>query len=179
MGWVDLDAVKDPEGAKRFVDSFVGYSFGKFTTGVPSAIGVGCLIMTSYFYARYDRDPELVYNWVKWMDVNHELYKDSYWSCKYMTLDLTLDCAASQYLPMHPGTVEYLKEKGLWTKANEARQQHLIDLTGEWIDAYQVALALAEQENITVDPANEDWMRLWGSIQKEYNLLPFVYYTGL
>jgi hypothetical protein len=83
------------------------------------------------------------------------------------------------FVPLHDGTVKYLKEKGLWTDAHEKRRQQQIELIDQYIEAYQTAIDTADEKGINVDPTNEEWLELWTNYKKELGLPPFLFFLGL
>jgi len=167
LGWIDLDAEADPEGAKRFFEVYSDLSFGKITVGVPSAIGVNSLCGPSAQGGTVDIDPELVYHFVKWMAENFDRYKDAHSWCQYMTVDNLMELAETSYVPLHDGAVRYFEEIGRWTPAHEARRQQNIDLITRYIETFQACIDTADEREITVDPTNEEWLELWENAKKQ------------
>ncbi len=147
------------------------------TQGPPSAIGVWALAILSARITSEDIDPELVYHLAKWLDENYDLYKDNHTWNQYMTLDNTMKVVETWYAPAHEGLVKYLKEKGVWTAAHDARQEQNIELITRYIDAYEAAIDKADEQGIMIDPENEEWMELWENYKKD--LLPFRMFLGL
>ena len=120
--------------------------------------------------AAADRDPELIYNVVKWLDENYDRYKDAHPLNVHMTAENTLALAETSFWPLHDGTVKYLEEKGLWTTAHEARRQQNIDLLTRYVDAFAECMDMADEQGITVDATNEEWLEMWGNHKKQLNL---------
>ena len=83
------------------------------------------------------------------------------------------------YVPVHDGLIKYLKEKGLWTAAHDARQEQNIELITRYVDAFHEAIDMADEQGIMVDPANEEWMELWANYKKELGLPKFRMFAGL
>ena len=177
LAWLELDRKKDPEGAKRFADIYLMATFGIMTTGVESAHGVPGMSAVRGMSVYPDADPELVYRVVKWLDENYDKYKDAHPWCEQMTLDNLMILIETNYQVVHEGVIRYLKEKGLWTPAHEARNQHNIELLTMWEEAYQKAIDLADERGIEVNPQNEEWMELWEDYKKD--LPRFKVFEGL
>jgi len=173
LAWIELNAEEDPEGAARLFEVDPSACFGVMTKGCPSAIGVRMLVTIPSMVVWADKDPELIYHLVKWLDENHDLYKDGHPYCADMTLDALMELAEKEFVPLHDGTVKYLEEKGLWTPAHEARRQQNIELLNRYEQAYAEALDMADEQGITVDPTNEEWLELWENYKKELNLPGF------
>jgi len=179
LGWIELNAKEDPEGAQRFLDIYPAVRFGVMDIGTPSAHGVWMCPTIPRYDIHPETDPELVYNMVKWLDENYDKYKEGHPYCQYMTIDTLLNLAETDYVPLHQGAVKYLEEKGLWTPAHEARRQQQIDLIAKYIEAYADAIDMADEEGIAVDPKNEEWLELWDNYKKQLGLPKFGFFVGL
>jgi len=169
--FLDLNAEEDPEGARRWQARNPLYSFGPIATGVPEAIGRWGTVGYIFDITTESANPDLVYHFAKWLDENHEKYRDTYDSNKYMTIDHLMEALKTTYIPVHEGLIDYLREKGLWTEAHERRQQENIDIFNTYIDAYGEAMSLAEDRGIEVSPANPDWIAFWEGYKVE-NKIP-------
>jgi len=174
IAWIDLDVANNPEAAERYLEVKPESSFGVIQNGCPSVRGTLGLSSIPSYLCRIDEDPELVYRIVKWLDENYDVYKINHSWCEYQTLANTLKISETEWQPIHPGTVRYLEEKGLWTPAHEARRQQNIDLMQKWVDAYDACIAFADETGIDVTPENEEWMDLWASYKKD--LTPFSHF---
>jgi hypothetical protein len=179
VAWIELDPKADPEGLKRFREIIPMFSFGKNSTGVESAIGVTLLTELSNYGNSADHDPELVYQIVKWLDENYDMYKDTHERAEGMNIDNLMVLAETDFLPLHDGAVKYLEEKGLWTAAHETRRQANINLITTYVEAYQTALDMADEQEIAVSPKNEPWLELWGNYKTELGLPGFKMFAGL
>jgi hypothetical protein len=135
-------------------------------------------VATSAYVTRVQTDPELVYRIIKWLDENYDRYKDGAPWCKTMTLDNLVALAQEHYEPIHDGAVRYLKEKGLWTDALEARNKYNTELMTKWVDAYQTAIGMADDRGIVVKSDNVDWQKLWEDYRASENLPLLVYFQG-
>ena len=118
-------------------------------------------VIPSVYYTRADVDEALAYQLVKWWDENHALYKDKHAMARYQTLESLRFLVENLSVPLHPGTVRYLREKGLWNQELEARQQASVRLADQYTTLYERALALARSRRISTDPASEAWQRFW------------------
>ena len=173
LHWLSLDSQEDPEGAARFNTILPAHMFAPITIGVPSSIGLWGWGSASLLWTRVDVDPELIYQLVKWLDENYDSYKDLHPNNADMSLDrfrVSLDII---YLPIHEGAIRYLKEKGMWTAEDDARQAYNVDLVTRYIEAYQEAIDLADAAGITVAPDSEEWIELWENYKKDLGLPTF------
>ncbi|MCX7850450.1 TAXI family TRAP transporter solute-binding subunit [Thermus sp.] len=129
--------------------------------GAQSARGIRMFVIPSVYYSRADVSEELVYHLVKWLDENHALYRDKHAMARFQTLDSLRFLVESMGVPLHPGTVRYLKEKGLWTAEMERKQGAAVRLVDQYATLYERAASLAKSRRIPTDPANEAWQRFW------------------
>ena len=74
------------------------------------------------------------------------------------------------FLPVHEGQIKYLKELGIWTAADDARQEYNVNLIDRYIKAYDEAIAMADEKTMKVAPDNEEWVELWGNYKKSIGL---------
>jgi len=181
LHWIPMPAKEDPEGAARYLAVEPAVQFFPVPPGggVESSIGVPMMGSASAIHVRADADTELVYNMAKWFDTKYDLYKDNHAWNKWMTIDTVMELVESYFVPAHDGLVKYLEEKGLWTPAHEARQQQNIEFLTRYVDAYQTAINMADEQGIAVDPENDEWIQLWVDYKEELNLPVFRMFVGL
>jgi hypothetical protein len=158
--WVDLPYDEDPEGAARYLAFEPITQFGVMSE-TPECMGIRGIVSLSVSFTREETDPELVYQWCKWLDENYDLYKDNFDWNKFITVDNFMIYTSTSPIPVHEGTIRYLKELGLWTAAHDARQAENIALIDLYMEEYQEAIELADDQGITVSPDNEEWMEFW------------------
>jgi len=162
LAWINLDPKADPAGADRFAKLFPFFDgFAAMTQGPPSTRGVAGMINWSPYVVRADANADLVYNLVRWLDVNWDKYKDGHPWAMEMTIDNLMKLAEHNFVPLHDATVKYLKEKGKWTDAHEKRRQDNIANITAWVDGYKTAMDQASQRGIPIDPNNEAWIKFW------------------
>jgi len=171
--WIDLNAEEDPEGAKRFNSVLPCHVLSPMRVGVESAIGHWGWGSPAFLWTRADTDPDLIYNVVKWLDENYDSYKDLAPQLDEMSLDIFRQTLNITYLPIHEGAIKYLKEKGMWTEADDVRQAYNVDLVTRYCEAYASALDLADSMGITVDPENEEWIELWEGYKTDIGIPGF------
>lgn len=176
--WLDLNAEEDPEGAKRFLEFQPTATFGVMSQS-PEATGVWGINALVPTMTRAEEDPELVYHFAKWLDENYDLYKDNHMWNQYMTIDNTMAILETWFIPAHDGLIKYLKEKGLWTAAHDVRQAQNIELVTSFVEAYQEAIYMADDQGIAVDPENEEWIELWENYKKQLGLPKIKMYVDL
>ena len=71
------------------------------------------------------------------------------------------------FLPIHDSTIKYLREKGMWQAADDARNEKNINVITTYEKAYQAAIADATAKKINIVPENKDWTDLWASYSKD------------
>jgi hypothetical protein len=179
LRFIDLPYQADPAGAQRLQGVLPDFSFGKFTSTLKSATGIGCLVKTGGYNANAAADTALIYNLVKFLDQNNSQYANAHPYGKMMTLQNTLQIAEQDWLPLHDGTVKYLKEIGKWTDKHEARRQANIKLLSDWEKLYQDAIKAAEAKGISVDPKNQAWFDSWKDAAAKSGLPSFKMFAGL
>jgi TRAP transporter TAXI family solute receptor len=177
--WLELNSEAEPEAAARYLEVRPGYVFGPCIAGVPSALDKWMLTSIAAYVTRAEEDTDLVYNIVKWLDENHDKYKDAHPWAKQMTRDYLMRLAEVDFVPLHDGAVKYMEELGLWTPAHEARRQQNVDLFAAWEEEWNWAIDKADEQGIKVDPANPEWERFWREYSASTGLSPFQYFLGL
>jgi hypothetical protein len=161
--YISLNPKENPDGAARFLKTSSLYEFGPITVGPKSAQGTWAIASYKYLGANLNTDAELIYNLAKWLDVNYDKYKDRYESNKNMTFNDLLAAIQTTYIPIHPGLIKYLQEKGIWDQDYERRNQENVLLLQRYIDGYKDAVKLASDQNISIKGNNPKWIELWES----------------
>ncbi|MFH1646468.1 MAG: TAXI family TRAP transporter solute-binding subunit [Chloroflexota bacterium] len=148
--------------------------FAPCPSGVESAIGVNMELQPQTYMSGPGADQELLYNVAKWLDEHFNDYKDASPTANLLKIDNFVNFVVSNsFVPIAPGVVKYLKEKNLWTAEFEARQQANIVKVKAYIDAYQAAIKMASDQKVSVNPSNEDWVKLWTDYKNQKGLEPF------
>jgi len=179
ISWIDLNEEEDPEGAARFREADPVFKLlGPMTTGVPSCRGIWGSVGLSSYNCSANADPELVYRVVKWLCENNDKYKDAHPWGPDMTAATLLYTSETSYTPLHRGAKRYLEEIGLWTDRHEARWQSNVALITEYVEGYQAAIDLADEQGIDVNPGNQEWLDFWYDY-RDNNITPFPTYYGL
>jgi len=177
IAWLDMNPNKEPEAAARYYEESPEAILGPMTVGVSSCRGIWGTVHLNTYATSANADPEVVYHVVKWLDENHDLYKDLHPWCEDMTIDALMIMAETQFVPLHRGTVRYLEEIGRWTPVHEARGQRNLALITEYVEGYQAAIDFADENGIDGGPLNQEWLDVWYSYRDK--LTPLKQYTGL
>jgi hypothetical protein len=176
--FLELPADNDPEGVKRFRSVAPTEVFGPAPPmGPKEAWGVMTMARANGLMASPSINTDLVYHLMKWFDENYDLYKDK----GLMTVSFTIENFRTQLdvciTPLHDGVIKYMKEIGLWTEADDARQDYNVRLLDWYVDAYQEALDMADEKGMAVNPENEEWLKLWDDYKKELDIPTFKIMT--
>ena len=155
-----IDMNFDAEAAARVAEVNPLYNFGPATEGVEEAIGKNGLFVVGFYHTRAETDPDVVYNWVKWMIENHATYAEKTVGFQFTTVERTLANLVKDPEPAHEGAVRYFKELGLWTDAMEKQNNAKIAIIDAWVEGYAKAITEADDKKIKIDPENQEWIDL-------------------
>ncbi len=177
--WIELNAEKDPAGARRFkeLDPIIG--FAPILNGVPSSLGRWGTCGTSLYTTSATTDAALIYNLAKWLDENWASYKDLHSWNRFMTRELLVREIAQTFIPVHEGLISYLDELGLWTAAHQKRQDANVALVDRYCQAYRGALLRADEQGVPVGPTSDAWLEIWADCQRKAELPEFKMFLGL
>ncbi len=161
--WLPLpDKTANPEAFARYRARAMGYVPAVITAGTKSSIGVYMDHAFQANVAKADHDPEFVYQLIKWLDEHHGDFKDDYQHADMMSLEsLKRFLEAGHLQPIHDGTIRYLKEKGVWTDAYQARQDALVKLATDRVKLWEETKAEAVENEIPITPQSKKFAALW------------------
>lgn len=90
---------------------------------------------------RANADEQMVYSFIKALDETYGMYKDA--TAVMPRWRLSEAGTPAIDVPFHPGAIQYLQEKGIWTEEhqawNDARTERLNALMAAWSDATAAA----------------------------------------
>ena len=150
------------EGWKRFGTARPNLLPKVIDKGVASAIGVEGLTSNFIYTVRAETDEDLVYNIAKWMNEHYDEYAKTHGLASGMSLKVMRDYLNSTPLPVHPGTVRYLREIGQWTDADDTWNDTAKAQADAWSKARSEALAEAKSSGVKLnweDPAFQEIYR--------------------
>ena len=128
--------------------------------GVSEAIGTEGLVSNFYYWTRANTDEDFVYNLAKWFHESYDDYKDTHGLAARMSLEYFREFMVRSPMPIHEGTVRYLREIGEWSDEDEARNQEAREKMDQWLSARQDALMEAMERGIQPDHNNEEFVEL-------------------
>jgi TRAP-type uncharacterized transport system substrate-binding protein len=162
LAWLDLDPVADPEGAARATELCPEWTFGKAPAGsVKSAQGKKVALVPTYFYVKPEMDADLVYKLVKFIDENNAAVVKQHPSAGSQNLESFKAVLGGSFMPIHAGTIRYLKEKGVWSATDQERQDFNEKIFKKYIENFDMAVAEAESKGIKAVPDNKEWLSIW------------------
>ena len=129
--------------------------------GVSTAKGVDGLTSNFLYSVPADADDEFAYDMAKWFHKAYDDYKGSHPLSSRMSMEVFRDYLDTSPLPVHEGTVRYLKEIGEWTEEDDAWNQAAIEKMDAWIEARAAAMAEARDQRIAPDQNNEEYMAIF------------------
>lgn len=124
------------------------------------AVGTQGLVSNFYYWSRPDMDEEYVYNLAKWFHENFDDYKDSHPLAQRMSLELFLQFIERSPMPVHEGTVQYLRDIGEWTDEHEENNQEARENMDRWLKAREEAMIAAMNQGIEPRSDNEAFLEL-------------------
>ena len=133
---------------------------GTITMGVSSAKGIDGLASNFLYAAPADVDAAFAYRMAKWLHQSYDRYKGSHPLSTRMSLEIFREYLDRSPLPVHEGTVRYLREIGAWTEQDEQWNQVAISKTESWMEARKAALAEAKQSQIKPSANNPEFMAI-------------------
>lgn len=177
--WVELNAEKDPAGAARFAKIYPLAQFGIVPDGAePTAAGTWGTESINFYLAKAEADRELVYHLALWLDTNYARFEPLHKDNRFRSRETLLKGLKHTFIPLHPGLIEFLKEKGSWSDSHEKREKRKLALVAGYRKAFDEALKAAKKQGIT-DATSPDWQAYWDEFRKTKGLEPFKQHPGL
>lgn len=165
-----LEWPDDPAAEARFAEYLPDVPFSRVELGPKEFRGIRMPVNNWVGTTLADLDANVVYSLVKWMDENYSRVKGLCADCSDMTLKGFREALDIAFAPVHVGTIRYLKEKGMWSPADDARQKYNLWLNESYIKAYTTALNTAKQKGLKPTPDNKAWVQLWRDYKKNSGL---------
>ncbi|GGC89450.1 TAXI family TRAP transporter solute-binding subunit [Halopseudomonas salina] len=154
---MDLDSSQAWEG---FLEHRPMVVPGTISMGVSSAKGVDGLVSNFLYAAPADADEAFAYTMAKWFHQSYDTYKGSHPLSTRMSLEVFREYLNRSPLPVHEGTVRYLKEVNVWTEEDDKLNQEAIKKMDSWMVARRAALAEAKESGIEPNMNNDRFMAI-------------------
>jgi TRAP-type uncharacterized transport system substrate-binding protein len=160
--YIPMD-LKDKAGWERFWAIRSDSGGGVCTSGVKPALGVPMVNSPFVIWTYKWVDQDFTYLLAKFFSEQHDQYKKLHPNLPDMSFENMVkfkDTAAA--IPILPGTIKYLKEKGKWDASDEnwnnAQWAKIKRLTQLWEAATEEAIS----KKINPDYKNKAWLEIWG-----------------
>jgi TRAP transporter TAXI family solute receptor len=128
--------------------------------GVKTAQGVDSMTSNFVYSVPATADIDFAYNMAKWFHESHDAYKGSHPLATRMSVELFRSFLDSNPIPVHEGTVKYLREIGQWSEADDAWNNAAIEQMDQWIAARETAMKEAADQGVQVDFQNEEFLAI-------------------
>ncbi len=126
--------------------------------GVSTAKGVGGATSNFLYAVPATADEDFAYNMAKWFNEAHDEYKGTHPLAARMSMEQFRKYLDRTPLPIHEGTVRYLREIGQWTEEDDAWNQEAIEKMDRWMEARQAAMKDAQEQGVRADFESQEFM---------------------
>jgi TRAP transporter TAXI family solute receptor len=116
---------------------------------------------------RADEDPEFVSNLIQAIEETFPLYKNAAASMPAWEIKLSGNTPID--VPFHPGAIDYLKKKGLWTEENQAWNDERIDTLQKIKKLWNESVAVSKAQKQSEDEFRLVWMKKLEEFNKDSN----------
>lgn len=155
--WLSMD----PENTQGW-DGYLTYRPMLIPTeislGVKTAQGVGGVTSNFLYAVPATADVDFAYNMAKWMHQSFDAYKDTHALAARMSIELFRGYLDRTPLPVHEGTVKYLREIGQWSDADDTWNDAAIAQMDSWIAARQTAMKEAMEQGVEINFENQAFL---------------------
>lgn len=132
----------------------------KVSLGVKTAQGVNSMTSNFVYSIAETADVDFAYNMAKWIHQSHDAYKGSRALAARMSADLFRGYLNSNPIPIHEGTVKYLREIGQWTDEDDVWNNAAIEQMDQWIAARQAGMKAAMEQGVEINFENEAFLEI-------------------
>ena len=135
--------------------------------GVSTAQGVDGATSNFLYTIPADADTDFAYNLAKWLHQSFDSYKDTHPLAARMSVDVFRNYLDLTPLPVHEGTVKYLKEIGVWTEEDDAWNEQAIAKMERWTEARNAAMAEAQEAGVEIGFENQAYLDILNKHTKD------------
>ncbi|MEC9344698.1 MAG: TAXI family TRAP transporter solute-binding subunit [Pseudomonadota bacterium] len=157
--WLGMP-LDDAAGWDRYLSHRPMHIPAETELGVATARGVPGPTSNFVYTVTADADADFVYNMAKWMHKSYDAYKDTHPLAARMSMTQFRKYLDRTPIPVHEGTVRYLREIGQWTEADDAWNTKAIDLMAKWNAARKAAINEAREKKVELDFKNPEFIAL-------------------
>jgi len=155
--WLSLDP-DNTEGWDGYLEHRPMLIPTEISMGVSTARGAGGATSNFLYAVPADTDEDFAYNMAKWFHESHDAYSDTHPLAARMSLDLFRSYLDRTPLPVHEGTVKYLREIGAWTEADDEWNTAAIERMDAWLAAREAAMAEAREQGVEIQFENQAFL---------------------
>ncbi|AFT70748.1 hypothetical protein B5T_02475 [Alloalcanivorax dieselolei B5] len=130
----------------------------KIELGVSTARGVDGATSNFVYTVTTDADEDFVYHMAKWIHESYDDYKSNHPMAARMSLEQFRAYLDRTPLPIHEGTVKYLREIGAWSEEDDVWNEQAKAKMDHWVQARQAALQEANKNGVKVDFENQAFL---------------------
>lgn len=157
--WLSMDISKIDAWA-RFLDYRPAVIPTSIDVGVNSARGIGGFTSNFLYAVRQDTSEEFAYNMAKWFHKSFNDYNSTHPLNARMDVEVFRKFLDRNPVPVHEGTVRYLKEIGMWTEEDDAWNEKAAQKMDRWVDARQAALEEARKNRVQAAYDNPEYIKI-------------------
>ncbi|MEQ6250662.1 TAXI family TRAP transporter solute-binding subunit [Sulfitobacter sp. HNIBRBA3233] len=157
--WLPMDP-DDTEAWDRFLNVRPMTIPTKISFGVKTAQGVNSMTSNFVYSVPATADTDFAYNMAKWLHTSFDNYKGTHALATRMSVDLFREFLNANPIPVHEGTVKYLREIGQWTEEDDAWNEEAIALMDRWIEARNEGLKTAAEQGVRADFQDEEFLAI-------------------
>jgi len=124
-------------------------------------------------WCRPDFSFDLAYELTRWFDISYNRYKNlGYKLAAYdrRAWRRALDVAMA---PIHPGTIKYLIEIGIWTAVDDLRHEYNQQIMDWYCGLWDAAVAEAARQDIEIRHDDDLWVKLWEAQKKAAGVISY------
>jgi hypothetical protein len=132
----------------------------EITLGVSTARGVAGATSNFVYAVPADTEVDFAYNLAKWLHKSHDAYKATHPLAARMSLEQFRKYLDRTPLPVHEGTVKYLREVGAWTDKDDVWNKEATDKMDQWVKARSAALTKARANGTKLDFQDEAFLSI-------------------
>jgi len=126
--------------------------------GVSTARGVGGLTSNFVYSMPAGSDEEFAYNMAKFLHQSFDKYKGTHPLAARMSLEHFRAYLNRTPMPVHEGTIRYLREINAWTAEDDAWNKEAVEKMDKWIAAREAGMAEAAKAGIKPDFQDEKYL---------------------
>jgi TRAP transporter TAXI family solute receptor len=157
--WLDMDP-ENKEGWNGYLSHRPMTIPTKVSLGVKTAQGVNSMTSNFVYAVPATAEVDFAYNMAKWIHESHDAYKGSHALAARMSVELFRGYLDNNPMPVHEGTVKYLREIGQWTDEDDVWNNTAIEQMDAWIAARQAGMKDAMEQGVEINFENEAFLEI-------------------